>query len=66
MREAEDVKAMDIKIESGPNKGKTLKTIFKFDANKLIICYAIDGDKRPDAFESTAENTFLLIEYRKK
>ena len=56
--------AMDISIEEGQNKGKTIKAIFKIEEEKLIVCYAMTGD-RPTEFESTKDNGYLFLEYEK-
>ena len=56
---------MDIVIKEGPNKGKTLKCIFKLENGELTVCYAIEGD-RPDKFESTSTNQWLLVTYKKQ
>lgn len=57
---------LDIKIEEGgPNKGKTIPAIYRFDEGKLIVCYGLD-EKRPTDFISDTDNPNLLLEYRKK
>lgn len=56
---------MDIVIKEGPNKGKTLKCIFKLENGELTVCYAIQGD-RPDKFESTSTNQWLVVTYKKQ
>ena len=38
---------MDIKGTDGPNKGKTIKTIYKLDGDTLVVCYELgDGAGR--------------------
>ena len=54
---------MDITGEEGPNKGKILPCIFKFEKEKLIICYQLDGDERPTKFESEKGSTTMLATY---
>ena len=45
-------KALDIIGTDGPNKGKTLRGIYKFDGDKLIYCIAGSGLERPKEFAS--------------
>jgi uncharacterized protein (TIGR03067 family) len=61
---AADPKSIDIK----PNAGqvKLLKAIYKIDGDSLVVCYDIQGKTTPPKFESTAENKFLLVEYKRK
>ena len=59
-------KSMVIKPTGGPGKDKVLKAIYKLDGDSLVICYDMDGKETPKKFESTAENKFLLVEYKRK
>ena len=59
-------KSMIIKPTGGPSKDKTLKGIYQLDGNMLTICYDMEGKVTPMKFESTAENKFLLVEYKRK
>jgi uncharacterized protein (TIGR03067 family) len=59
-------KSMVIKPTGGPGTDKVLKAIYKLVGNTLIICYDMDGKVTPTKFESTAENKFLLVEYKRK
>jgi uncharacterized protein (TIGR03067 family) len=59
-------KSMVIKPTEGPLKGKALKAIYKLDGDNLTICYDAEGKEAPKKFESTAENKFLLVEYKRK
>lgn len=43
---------IDAVIESGPLKGQTLKGIYKFDGERLVMCLADAGKDRPTTFES--------------
>lgn len=45
-------KTIDFKIDEAPDdaKGKTSKGIYKFDGEKLVLCYAPMGD-RPTKYE---------------
>ncbi len=54
---------LNVIIEEGPNKGKTVPAIFRFEGQKLVICYASEGKARPAEFGSDVENQNLLVEY---
>ncbi len=58
---------MDIKVVDGPNKGKTIKAIYKLDGDTVSICYGLGGGDRPTKFE-TKEGTmqFLAVYKREK
>lgn len=53
---------LDVIVEEGPNEGNTVQAICKMEEGKLIVCYAMTGD-RPKDFTSTAENNTLLLTY---
>ena len=57
-------KAMDIRVESDDPDAKpqTIKCIYQVEKKKLVVVYALRGD-RPSEFKSTKENGWLLIEY---
>ena len=57
---------MDIKGTDGPNKGKTIKTIYKLDGNTLVICYELGDGARPTKFETTASSKQLLATYKRQ
>jgi uncharacterized protein (TIGR03067 family) len=57
-------KSMVIKPNAGPVK--ELKAIYKLDGDTLTVCYDRAGKETPKKFESTAENKFLLVEYKRK
>jgi uncharacterized protein (TIGR03067 family) len=59
-------KSMVIKPTGGPGKDKVLKAIYKLDGDSFTVCYDMDGKEAPKKFESTAENKFLLVEYKRK
>jgi len=56
--------AMDIHGEEGPNKGKTIPTIYKVEGSTLEICYGLDGH-RPTAFESKEKTMTMLMTYHR-
>ena len=57
---------VDVIIEEGLSKGKTVPAIYRFESGKLVICYAGDGQQRPGEFGSAANNQNLLIEYEQQ
>jgi len=54
-----EVKTMDLVGTDGPNKGKTILCIYELDGDKLKICYALDGTKRPTEFKAGAVRQML-------
>jgi len=63
---AKTPKTMDISATDGPNKGKSILAIYELTGDTLKVCYCVDGSARPDKFESTKENKFLLFVYKRK
>lgn len=61
-----DPKGMVITSTEGGKKGTVLKAAYKLDGDTLTICYDLAGKTTPTKLESTAENKFLLIEYKRK
>lgn len=59
-------KEIDIVGEEGPNAGRTILAIFKIDANRLTICYTIDGAERPKEFAAPKDSQILLLEYERQ
>ncbi|MBN9122044.1 MAG: TIGR03067 domain-containing protein [Planctomycetes bacterium] len=61
-------KEVDVKPTGGPNKGKTVKAIYKLDGDTFTACYNFDADKgaRPEKFESKEGTTHLLIVYKRE
>ena len=57
---------MDIKGTDGPNKGKTIKTIYKIDGDTVTLCYELGGDGRPTKFESKPESKQFLVVYKRE
>jgi uncharacterized protein (TIGR03067 family) len=56
---------IDMEIESGPAPEGKAVGIIKVDDGKMTLCYDPTGAKRPEAFETTAENGFFLFECTK-
>ncbi len=57
---------MDIKGTDGPNKGKTIKTIYKIDGDTVTLCYELGGDDRPTKFETKADSKQFLVVYKRE
>lgn len=58
--------SMDIIGEVGPNKDIKVLAIFKFDGEKLVVCYEVGGGERPQEFESPPTSDILLLTYERK
>ena len=66
--EAKPEKSIDLKIDEGPAdaKGQTSLGIYKFDGDdKLVICFAPTG-ARPQKFEQSGDERFIIELTRKK
>ena len=65
---AKTPKTMDAKGNGGPNKGKTVKAIYKLDGDTLTVCYDHNADaaKYPAKFETKEGTTLLLVVYKRK
>ncbi len=57
---------MDIYGKKGANAGKHFMAIYKYDDGELTICYNLNGDAYPKAFETKSNAMFLLSVYKKK
>ena len=58
--DSKEPKEFDVMPGAGPNKGKTLKGIYKFDGDKLIYCIAGPGVDRPKELASPAGSKLRL------
>lgn len=56
-------RAIDVKFDDGPLKGKTMFSIYAFEGDELKIC---GGDKRPSEFTSTAESGTVLFTFKRE
>jgi uncharacterized protein (TIGR03067 family) len=55
-------RAVDFTSTDGPQKGQTVKGIYKLDGDRLSICRALrPEDDRPDGFASGAESGLVLV-----
>jgi uncharacterized protein (TIGR03067 family) len=59
-------KQMEIKPTGGPNKGRTLKAIYKLDGDTLTICYELGDGGFPKAFESKPDTKLFLAVYKRE
>lgn len=61
-------KTLDVIVQEGRGKGKTMKGIYKYEAGKLIVCFATMKADRPTKFETKAgvENVLITYEREKK
>ena len=57
-------KEMDITGTEGPNKGKTILTIYERIGDTLRVCYDLSGKSRPAEFKTTAGSRLFLVEYK--
>lgn len=57
-------KELDVKTESGTEKGKTMKGIYKIDGDTMTVAYHVGGDERPKGFNAKSD-TLLLIVYKR-
>lgn len=62
---AVDAEGVILRGVAGPNAGRTIPCILRFEADELLICYGIDG-VRPDTFASPAGSTDYFARYRRK
>lgn len=57
---------MDIIGLDGPNKGKTIRAIYRMVGKNLEMCLALEGGDYPEKFTSPPEKEFFLIQYRRR
>ena len=58
-------KTIDIIGTEGPNKDKTIPSIYELDGDILKICYTLEGKDRPAAFESKEGTETLFVTYKR-
>jgi uncharacterized protein (TIGR03067 family) len=59
-------KELTFAYTSGTTAGKKQLGIYKFDANKLTICFSPTGNpQRPTAFASPKDSGLILVEWEK-
>jgi uncharacterized protein (TIGR03067 family) len=57
---------IDLTLDDGAAKGKTLLGIYKIEGDVLTLCIAGLGGQRPNEFKSTSRNVVLATYGRKK
>jgi uncharacterized protein (TIGR03067 family) len=57
---------VDITPTTGMNKGKTIPAIIEVRGDTMRVCYNTMGQDRPKDFNSTAENKFVMMVYKKQ
>ena len=63
--EAASPQTMDIVGREGPNAGRTMLAIYKLDADRLTVCYDLDGKERPSAMQARGDQLLLSITYER-
>ncbi len=59
-------KNLDIVGSEGPNKGKTIHTIYELDGDTLRVCYDLSGEGRPKEFQTKAGTQLFLVTYKRQ
>lgn len=59
-------KCIDIKITGGTQKGTKFEGIYELKGDKLKICVKIQGNDRPEKFESPAGDGIALLDLTRK
>jgi uncharacterized protein (TIGR03067 family) len=63
---AQKPKAMDITGTEGPNRGKTFPCVYDLKDDTLTVCYGLDFQTRPTAFQTAKDSGTMLIVYKRK
>jgi uncharacterized protein (TIGR03067 family) len=58
-------RALDITGTNGPNKGKTILTIYDLEKDTLRVCYDLGGKQRPTEFKTKANTKLFLVTYKR-
>ncbi len=59
-------RAIDFTPTTGDEKGKTVKGIYEIKGNKLTLCVAVPGTKRPKKFASKGDEVVVYVLERVK
>ena len=54
---------MDIVGREGPNAGRTMLAIYELNADRLTVCYDLDGSTRPADMKPQEDQLLLTISY---
>ena len=57
---------MDIYGKEGVNAGKHFVAIYKYENEQLTVCYNLEGDTYPDAFDTKGKPSFFLCVFKKE
>jgi uncharacterized protein (TIGR03067 family) len=57
---------MDIYGKDGVNAGKHFTAIYKYENDRLTICYNLAGDGYPEAFETKGKQMYFLSVFKKE
>ncbi|HVW69609.1 MAG TPA: TIGR03067 domain-containing protein [Steroidobacteraceae bacterium] len=63
--EAASPQTMDIVGREGPNAGRTMLAIYELDADRLTVCYDLDGKERPSGMQPLGDQLLLSITYER-
>jgi uncharacterized protein (TIGR03067 family) len=61
--DAASPQTMDIVGREGPNAGRTMLAIYQLDADRLTVCYDLDGKERPRDMQPRDDKLLLSITY---
>ena len=61
--EAAIPQTIDIVGREGPNAGRTMLAIYEINADKLTVCYDLDGKERPNDMRQNEDRLLLSITY---
>ncbi len=61
--EAVSPRTMDIVGRVGPNAGRTMLAIYRLEADRLTVCYDLDGKERPSDMRTREDQLLLSITY---
>jgi uncharacterized protein (TIGR03067 family) len=57
---------IDMKPSDGAKKGTTTPGIFELDGDTLKLCFALETNRQPSDFTSTADNKHFVVVYKRK
>jgi uncharacterized protein (TIGR03067 family) len=56
---------MDIYGTEGPNAGKHITAIYKYENGQLTICYNLKGDSYPESFQTEGKPLYFMAVFKK-
>jgi uncharacterized protein (TIGR03067 family) len=63
--DAASPQTMDIVGREGPNAGRTMLAIYQLEADRLTVCYDLDGHERPVDMQPREDQLLLSITYER-